>query len=110
MGTFSGILGQVAPVAATLTVLYSAPVRPAAKYARAKVIAANRGVASDTFRIAISPNGVPIAVAHYVAYDKAIGANDSLASVEVTIGSGDVVRVYSAGGSMSFTFTGEEYG
>jgi hypothetical protein len=104
MATVYGMLGQSSPAATTLTAAYTVP---ASKHATVRVIASNRG-AADTFRIAVSPDGAGIADAHYVAYDQAIGANDSLASAPFTAGSTDVVRVYSTAGSMSFSVTGIE--
>ena len=104
MSALYGILGQSAPAAVTLTDAYTVP---ALKHATVRVIASNRSNA-DTFRIAVSPNGDAIANAHYLAYNQTISANDSVASAPFTAGSGDVVRVYSTAGAMSFSVTGIE--
>lgn len=99
-----GILGQSAPGATTLTTAYTVP---SAKHATARVLVCNRSTAT-TFRIAVSPGGASIADAHYVAYDQALDANDSVSSVAFTVSASDVVRVYSVSGSVSFSVTGIE--
>lgn len=105
MATVYGILGQSAPAATTLTDPYTVP---ASKHATVKVIVGNRAAVADTFRIAVSPDGAAIANAHYLAYDEAIEASDSMSSTAFTVGSTDVVRVYSTNGSLSFSVTGIE--
>lgn len=99
-----GVLGQSAPAATTLTDAYTVP---AAKHATVRVLVCNRSTAT-TFRLAVSPAGASIANAHYIAYDQPLEANDAASSVAVTVTAGDVVRVYSASGSVSFTVTGIE--
>ena len=99
-----GILGQAAPGAASLTTAYE----PAAgRHATVRVLVCNRS-ADDTFRIAVSPAGASIDAAHYVAYDQAIAANDSASSVAFTVTGGDLVRVFSTNGALSFSVTGIE--
>lgn len=98
------MLGQSAPAATTLTTAYTVP---ASKHTSARVVVCNRSTA-DTFRIAVSPNGAGIANEHYIAYDQIIDANDSVSSVPFTASAGDLVRVYSAAGSLSFSVTGIE--
>lgn len=105
MARVYGMLGQSAPAATTLTAAYTVP---SAKHGSAKVLIANRSATPDTFRVAISPNGASIADAHYIAYDEAIGANESKASASFTFGDTDVVRVYSTNGTCSFSVTGIE--
>ncbi len=104
MATTHGILGQAAPSGAQLTTIYTAPV---GKHATAKVVVANRS-AVDLFRIAVSPAGAAIEAKHYIVYDKAIAANDSLSSTTFTVRATDVVRVYATNGNLSFTLTGIE--
>jgi hypothetical protein len=99
-----GILGQSAPGATTLTTAYTVP---EARHATARVLVCNRASA-DTFRIAVSPAGAAIDDAHYVAYDQAIDANDSVSSVAFTVTETDLVRVYSTNGALSFSVTGIE--
>lgn len=105
MATVYGMLGQSAPVAATLTTAYTVP---GAKHATVRVIATNRSAVADLFRVAVSPNGAGIANQHYLAYDQAIAVNDSVASAAFTVGDTDLVRVYSTNGNMAFQVTGIE--
>jgi hypothetical protein len=104
MATVHGMLGQSAPAATTLTTAYTVP---AGKRATVRVLVCNRS-SGDTFRIAASPNGAAIDNAHYVAYDQVIAANDSVSSVAFTVTAGDLVRVYSTNGTLSFSVTGIE--
>lgn len=99
-----GILGQAAPGATTLSTAYTVP---ASRHATVRVLVCNRS-SSDTFRIAVSPGGAAIDDAHYVAYGQAIAANDSASSVAFTVTGGDLVRVWSANGTCSFSVTGIE--
>lgn len=105
MATVYGMLGQSAPAAVTLTTAYTVP---AAKHATVRVVVNNRIAAIGAFRVAVSIDGAGIAAAQYVAYDQAIAANDSVASAPFTVGSTDLVRVYSDNGNMSFSVTGIE--
>ncbi len=104
MSLSTKILGQLKPSAASLQVCYTVP---SAKKVTARVLVCNQGTAT-TFRIALSKAGASINVAHYVAFDQAITANDSLSSVSFALAATDIVRVYSASGDVSFTVTGLE--
>jgi hypothetical protein len=99
-----GVLGQSSPSAANLTDVYTVA---AGRRATIRVIAANRSGA-DTFRVAVSPAGASIANAHYIAFGKAIEANEALSSAPFEVGPGDIVRCYSQNGSISFTVSGLE--
>lgn len=105
MATVHGILGQSAPTAGSLTAAYTVP---SGKHATVKVIVANRGSVPEGFRVAVSPNGVAIAAAHYITYDQVLDGNDSVSTTAFTLGDTDVVRVYSTGGNLSFNVTGME--
>lgn len=100
----TGVLGQSAPGATTLTDVYTVP---SGQKATIRIVVANRGSAGS-FRVAISPNGDVIANAHYIAYDQAIEANASVTSAPMLVGDDDVVRVYGSSANMSFSVTGIE--
>ena len=104
MSTVFGVLGQAAPNAAVLTTIYTGPSN---KHCTCRMLVCNRS-SIDLFRIAISPSGAAIESKHYIAYDMYIAANDSLSSSAFTVKVGDVVRVYSTNGNLSFTLTGIE--
>ena len=99
------MLGQSAPAATVLTSAYTVP---GSKHGTVKVIVSNRAAVQDSYRIAVSPNGAAIANQHYVVYDQVIGADLSVVSAPFTVGDDDIVRVYSANGSLSFSVTGIE--
>ncbi len=105
MTTLRGILGQEAPSATTATELY---VVPSAKQATCKVIVAERGGAAATFRVSIRVGGAGAANEQYIAYDTAIAANDSLATVSFMVNEDDEVYVYASSANLSFNCTGVE--
>lgn len=100
-----GALGQVKPAAATLTDCYVCPV---ARRATVRLIVTNEFAYADTFSASLAPAGAGDAPAQYIATDLPIRASDSVSSVPITCGPGDVIRVRSAGGFCSFTVTGIE--
>lgn len=99
-----GILGQQAPAAATLTAAYTVP---AAKHATVEVVICNRAAAT-TVRVSHAIAGAADAVAQYILYDFAIGANISKSTARFTAKETDVIRGYSASGSVSFNVYGIE--
>jgi len=101
----SGILGQAAPAGGVLTDIYTVPANTVSVM---RVIVTNRGINTTSFRVAISPSGDPIADEHYVAFDKLIAGNDTGSTIGFAVSSGDIVRVESNTGNLSFTATGEE--
>jgi len=100
----SGILGQLAPSAATWTDLYTCP---ASTIAAVRIIVTNRGATDTSFRAAVSANGDAIVDKHWVAADKGIVGNDTGSTISFVLSATDVVRVYAANANLSFTATGE---
>ena len=101
------ILGQDDPLAEVLTDLYTVPGGTAAVLSTITV--ANRKMTSTGFRIAIAPNGEADALKHYIYYDVVIPPLDTMvSSIGVTIGAGDVVRVYASNAQLSFGLFGAE--
>ncbi len=101
----SGILGQAAPAATTLTDIYTVP---ATTVASLRVIITNRGINDASFRVAVSPNGAAIVDRHFIAFDKLMAANDAGSTIAFVVSSGDIVRVFAENADFSFTATGEE--
>ncbi len=97
-----GDLAQASPAAATLHDLFTAPV---GFRVTGRLHIANRGAAS-TVRVAMAIGGAADAVQQYKAYDKAIDANEGLEFGPFTMDPGDVLRVQSASGSVSFSLNG----
>lgn len=101
------ILGQSAPGATTLTDLYTVPAATTAIVA--SVIVCNRAATSDTFRIALAVEGAANANAQYIYYDVVIDNNDTfVASIGITLGARDVIRVYAGTANLSFGAVGTE--
>ena len=105
MATVRGPLGQSAPLATTLTDIYTAP---AAKQTTGRVIVTNRGNNPATFRISVAVNGAADADEQYITWDKSIAGNDTGSTVAFFVGNDDVVRVFASNASLSFTFFGIE--
>lgn len=107
MPTVYKILGQAAPAATTPTVLYTVPTGIQAICS--SLIVNNRSGIQGSFRVSISQAGAATANKDYIYYDLLIAGNDTfIATIGVTLGSGDVVRVYSSTANMSFSIYGSE--
>lgn len=104
------VLGQLAPAAGTPdedTVIYTVPEGKSCIISL--ILAANRSASAETVRITIRPKGQKLANRHYVYYDRAVKANDSVCLGQgFTLEQGDVVGVYSTGGNASFSVFGIE--
>lgn len=100
----SGLLGQLAPSAASWQNIYTCP---ASTVCSLRVIVSNRTGVDTTFRVAASKNGDAIANKHWISSDKPIAGNDTGATIGFVISAGDIVRVWSGNGELSFTATGE---
>jgi hypothetical protein len=70
----------------------------------------NRSVVATTFRISVAPKGAAAAVAHYLYYDTAIGANATvnLTELNIRLTETDELRVYAAAATLSFSVFGTE--
>jgi hypothetical protein len=101
------VLGQSAPLATTLTDLYTVPSATSAVVSTLTVC--NRAAASKSFRLAVRPAGASIADEHYIAYDVAIAANDSTClTLGLTLATTDVLSVYASAADLSFQAFGSE--
>ena len=101
------VLGQLAPSATTQTTLYTVPAATQAVISTISVV--NRAGAATTFRIAVQPAGASLANQHYLAYDTAIAANDSInLTLGITLAATDVVSVYAGTANLSFSAFGSQ--
>lgn len=106
MATALKVLGQSKPAAATLTALYTVPASTQAVVSTITVC--NQGAAT-TFRISVAIAGAADTAAQYIAYDVAIGANETAyVTIGATLGAADVIRVYNAAATVSFNAFGQE--
>lgn len=107
MATAYKVLGQVSPSTTTDTTLYTAPSATSAVIS--SVVVCNRSDSTAFFRIAVRPNGESLANKHYIAYDSAVGPNNSIfITIGITIDETDVVSVYSSNSNLSFSMYGSE--
>jgi hypothetical protein len=107
MATTYKVLGQVNPSATTATTLYTAP--SATQAVISSLVIANQAATAGTFRVAIRVAGATLAANQYIAYDVAIGANDTTAlTLGITLGAADVVTIYASSATMSFNLFGSE--
>jgi glucose-6-phosphate dehydrogenase assembly protein OpcA len=101
------VLGQSNPSATTLTTLYTVPASTSSIVSTITVC--NTTSSAATYRIAIRPAGASIATQHYVTYDAAVAANDTvLLTLGLTLATTDVVSVYSSATNVVFQAHGTE--
>lgn len=101
------VLGQSNPAANTPTTLYPVPLDMSAVISTINVC--NQAGAATTFRLAVRPAGEALAAKHYLAYDVALPANDSIAlTLGITLAAADVLTVYAGSASVSFSAFGSE--
>lgn len=107
MPTSYKVLGQAAPNATTDTDVYTVP--SATEAIVSTITVANRGTANATYRLAVRPNGAAIATTHYIAYDAAVNANDTIAlTLGITADAGDVFTAYASNANLTFGIFGSE--
>lgn len=105
MATVYKVLGQSAPLAATLTTLYTA----AGEAICSSIIVCNRSATATQFRVAVRPAGAGISNEHYIYYDVSIPGNDTfIATVGITLEATDVISVYNTLATLSFSLYGSE--
>jgi hypothetical protein len=101
------VLGQLNPSATTATTLYTVPASTSTVVSTITV--ANQAASAGSFRIAIRPAGATLAALHYIAYDTAIPANNTIVlTLGLTLAATDVVTVYASSASISFSIFGSE--
>lgn len=102
------VLGQSAPSGSSWSSLYSVPT--GSSTVCSSLIVCNRSnVSSDTFSIAIRVNGVSLENKQYIYKDLEVPRGNSfVATIGITLGSADVIDVYSTNGNLSFSIFGEE--
>lgn len=99
------VLGQTFPSASTLTTLYTAPSQAVVS----SLSVCNQGTAATSFRVAVRPGAEAINQKHYVAYDTAVNANDTVfLTLGMTLSGSDVVSVFATTSSVSFNLFGTE--
>lgn len=100
------ILGQSAPTAGVLTDAYTAAHRAVVS----SLTVCNRDPANSAkFRLSVARNAEADASKQYIYYDLDVDYQDTfIATVGITLGVGDVIRVYADQEVLSFNFFGVE--
>lgn len=107
MATTYKVLGQSKPGAASLTDAYTVPALTQACISTITV--ANQSATATKFRVSIAIAGAGDTAAQYIYYDIDIPGNNTFAATfGVTLGAGDVVRVYNTLATCSFNIYGCE--
>lgn len=102
------VLGQVAPVATTITDLYTVPALSSAVVST--LVVCNRNIAGrDRFRVAVAVAGAADSVEQYIFWDTQITNRNTLTfTLGITLGAADVLRVYADNTDLSFSVFGTE--
>lgn len=101
------VLGQLVPSANTLTPLYTVPGGISASVS--SVIICNQTSSSILFRISVAVNGEADDPKQYLYFDLPLENNDTfIATVGISLASGDIVRVQSDTANVSFNIFGVE--
>lgn len=102
------VLGQSAPSATTLTDAYTVPASTQATVS--SITVCNRSSTATSFRVSVAIAGAADANAQYLYYDVPIGGNDTfIATIGITLGAADVVRVYATLATLSFNLFGVQH-
>jgi hypothetical protein len=102
------VLGQVAPLATTSTVLYTVPAGKDAVVST--IVVANRSASAGTFTIAIVPSNVaPSEPQNFIAFNVPIvGADSTTLTLGITLSAGQTIRVQASSADMTFNAFGSE--
>jgi alpha-tubulin suppressor-like RCC1 family protein len=101
------VLGQINPAAATVTTLYTVPATVSAVVST--IVMCNQAATATTFSLSIRPAGATVDTKHYLNYNTAISANDTIPlTLGLTLAPTDVLTATSASGSVSFSAFGAE--
>lgn len=101
------VLGQSNPAAATLTDAYTVPADTEAVVST--IMVANRSSVKTQFRIAVAVAGAASSNEQFIAFDVDItGNNMQEVTVGITLGAGDVIRVFATLATVSFNIFGTE--
>ena len=101
------ILGQVAPLATTETLLYTCP--SATGTVISTIIVCNRGATPSTFRVSAAAGGGATASKDYIYFDIVLAGNDTFAATfGITLSATDKVQTYASTSNLSFSLFGEE--
>ena len=101
------VLGQVNPLAATLTDGYTVPALT--ETIVSTITVANRSAVATEFRISVAIAGAADSVEQYIAFNVPIAGNEAKSfTLGVTLATTDVIRVFATLATLSFNIFGVE--
>ena len=101
------VLAQSSPGASSLTDAYTVP--GATKTIVSTITVCNRSATPTSFRISAAVAGVVDDPAQYLYYDVTLAGNDTFAAtLGITLGAADVIRVWATLATLSFNVFGVE--
>lgn len=107
MADTNKVLGQSAPLATTLTDLYTVPA--ATQTVVSSIVCCNRDAVAIKFRISVAIAGAADAVAQYLYWDVNLNVGDTYVAVlGITLAATDKIRVRSTTANTSFSAFGVE--
>ena len=99
------VLGQANPATTTVTTLYTS----AGTVVISTLVICNQASSSMTYRIAVKPTADALSTLHYIAYNAALSANETIAlTLGITMAGAENIIVYSSNSSTSFNLFGTE--
>ena len=105
MGLTYKVLGQINPLATTLSDLYNVPINTSTVCSTLSIC--NLSFTNTTFRVAIRPARALISKEHYIAYDATIEGSDTIfLTIGITLSEDDIVSVYAGNGNLTFSLFG----
>jgi hypothetical protein len=100
------VLGQLAATT-TATAVYTVP--SSTETVVSTITVCNRANAAKTYRIILRPNDEALDNKHYLAFDVAIAANDTVAlTLGITMDASDKLYVSSSSNDLTFNVFGSE--
>ena len=107
MAEIKKILAQVVSVATTLINVYTVGENTQAVVST--ILICNRGNTTTTFRVSVAKAGALDSNSQYIYYNISISAADTFAAtLGITLGENDVVRVYGGNSNLSINLFGVE--
>lgn len=101
------VLGQSNPAITTANTLYTVPANTSSIISTLAIC--NQANTATTFRVALRPAGATLATQHYLNFDTALPANDTItATLGITMATTDVLTVYAGSANVSFSAFGSE--
>jgi hypothetical protein len=99
------VLAQLDAPATVLTAIYTAPSQAVVS----SIVICNRNASPSTLRVSVAVAGAVDDPKQYIYYNLYLEANDTfIATIGLTLGATDVVRVYASTTGLTFSLFGDE--